>query len=37
MRAESDLPSHVDQVLSKPPDVEDLRRAIAELTAEPAT
>jgi signal transduction histidine kinase/ActR/RegA family two-component response regulator len=35
MRAENDLPSHVDRLLSKPPDVEDLRKAVAELTAEP--
>jgi signal transduction histidine kinase/ActR/RegA family two-component response regulator len=36
MRAENDFPSHVDRLLSKPPDVEDLRKAVAELTAEPA-
>ena len=34
MRSENDLPPHVDRLLSKPPDVEDLRRAIAGLTAE---
>jgi CheY-like chemotaxis protein len=33
MRASDNLPLHIDYVLSKPPDVEELRRAIAELTA----
>jgi CheY-like chemotaxis protein len=32
MRADDNLPLHVDYVLSKPPDVKDLRRAIVELT-----
>lgn len=33
IRDASHLPLHVERVLSKPPDVEDLRRAIGELTA----
>jgi CheY-like chemotaxis protein len=33
MRADDNLRLHVDCVLSKPPDVEELRRAIVELTA----
>jgi CheY-like chemotaxis protein len=36
MRSENDLPPHVDHLLSKPPDVEDLRWAIERLTAEHA-
>jgi signal transduction histidine kinase/ActR/RegA family two-component response regulator len=31
MRTENDLPPHVDRLLSKPPDVEELRRTIAAL------
>jgi hypothetical protein len=34
MRANDDLPSHVDQLLSKPPDVDELRQGLVELTAE---
>ena len=37
MRAEDDLPLHVNRVLSKPPDIEELRRALAELAADSAT
>jgi signal transduction histidine kinase/CheY-like chemotaxis protein len=37
MRTEIDLPPHVDYMLSKPPDIEALRRAIDELTERPAT
>ena len=37
MRAESDLPAHVDRLLSKPPAMEQLRKAITELTAAPVT
>jgi CheY-like chemotaxis protein len=33
VREENDVPPHVERVLSKPPDVEDLRRVIVELTA----
>jgi CheY-like chemotaxis protein len=33
MRADDALPSHVDRVLCKPPDIAELRRALAELTA----
>jgi len=33
IREENDIPPHVERVLSKPPDVQDLRRAIVELTA----
>jgi CheY-like chemotaxis protein len=33
MRADDNLPLHIDYVLSKPPDVEELRRAIVELIA----
>jgi CheY-like chemotaxis protein len=36
MSAESDHPVHVDRLLNKPTKVEDLRRALAELTALPA-
>jgi DNA-binding response OmpR family regulator/signal transduction histidine kinase len=32
MNAEEDLPPHVDRVLSKPPKLSELRRALAELT-----
>jgi CheY-like chemotaxis protein len=31
-----ELPLHVDRLLGKPPDIEELRRAIVELTAEAA-
>jgi signal transduction histidine kinase/CheY-like chemotaxis protein len=34
MRENGDLPSHVDHLLSKPPDVNELRLAIGKLTAE---
>jgi signal transduction histidine kinase/ActR/RegA family two-component response regulator len=37
MRAESDRPAHVDRLLSKPTQVEDLRQALAELTTESAS
>ena len=30
--AESDIPPHVDRVLSKPPKLQELRAALAELT-----
>jgi CheY-like chemotaxis protein len=33
IRDANHLPLHVERVLSKPPDVEDLRRVIGELTA----
>lgn len=33
LRAENDLPQHVDRVLSKPPKIYDLRAALLELTA----
>jgi DNA-binding response OmpR family regulator len=33
MRVESDLPAHVDRLLSKPPDMEQLRKTIMKLTA----
>jgi CheY-like chemotaxis protein len=33
MRADSDYPAHVDRLLSKPTNVEELRQALAELTA----
>jgi PAS domain S-box-containing protein len=32
LRAENDLPQHVDRVLSKPPKLDELRAALAELT-----
>ena len=32
LRADNDLPAHVDQVLAKPPKLADLRTALAELT-----
>jgi CheY-like chemotaxis protein len=35
MRADSDYPAHVDRLLSKPTTVEELRQALAELTAGP--
>ena len=35
--AAGELPLHVDRLLSKPPDIEALRRAIFDLTAKPAT
>jgi signal transduction histidine kinase/ActR/RegA family two-component response regulator len=35
MRGEADRPAHVDRLLSKPTKVDELHRAIAELTAEP--
>ena len=34
MRENGDLPSHVDHLLSKPPDVNELRLAISKLTSE---
>jgi signal transduction histidine kinase/CheY-like chemotaxis protein len=37
MRENGDLPSHVDHLLSKPPDVNELRRAISKLTADETT
>jgi len=37
MRESGDLPSHVDHLLSKPPDVNELRLAISKLTAEAET
>ncbi|MBS0421548.1 MAG: response regulator [Proteobacteria bacterium] len=37
MRENGDLPSHVDHLLSKPPDVNELRLAISKLTAEMET
>jgi signal transduction histidine kinase/CheY-like chemotaxis protein len=37
MRENGDLPSHVDHLLSKPPDVNELRLAISKLTAEAET
>jgi signal transduction histidine kinase/ActR/RegA family two-component response regulator len=37
MRENGDLPSHVDRLLSKPPDVDELRLAISKLTAEAET
>jgi CheY-like chemotaxis protein len=33
LRAENDLPQHVDRVLSKPPKLYELRAALLELTA----
>jgi len=33
MQVENDLPAHVDRVISKPPKLGDLRRALVELTA----
>jgi PAS domain S-box-containing protein len=33
LRADNDLPAHVDQVLAKPPKLADLRTALAQLTA----
>ncbi len=35
LQADNQAPAHVERVLSKPPNVEDLRRAIVELTARP--
>ena len=32
LRAESELPAHVDRVLSKPPRLAELRAALAELS-----
>jgi CheY-like chemotaxis protein len=32
LQAENDVPQHVDRVLSKPPKLQDLRAALAELT-----
>jgi CheY-like chemotaxis protein len=32
MRAEGDLPQHVERVLSKPPKLHELRAALAEFT-----
>jgi PAS domain S-box-containing protein len=37
LKAENDLPQHVDRVLSKPPKLSDLRAALAELTSEGAS
>jgi CheY-like chemotaxis protein len=37
MRADSDYPAHVDRLLSKPTKLEELRQALAELTAELTT
>ena len=37
MRDNGDLPAHVDHLLSKPPDVNELRLAISKLTAEAET
>jgi signal transduction histidine kinase/ActR/RegA family two-component response regulator len=37
MRENGDLPSHVDHLLSKPPDVDELRLAISKLTADTDT
>ena len=37
MRAGEDLPLYVDRLLGKPPDMEQLRTAIAMLTANPAS
>jgi signal transduction histidine kinase/CheY-like chemotaxis protein len=37
MRENGDLPSHVDHLLSKPPDVNELRQAISKLTADTDT
>lgn len=37
MRENGDLPSHVDHLLSKPPDVNELRLAISRLTADAET
>ena len=37
MRENGELPSHVDHLLSKPPDINELRRAITRLTAEAET
>lgn len=37
MREDGDLPAHVDHLLSKPPDVNELRLAISKLTAEAET
>jgi len=34
--AAGELPLQVDRLLGKPPDIEELRRAITDLTAEPA-
>jgi len=33
LKAENDMPPHVDRVLNKPPNLHDLRTALAELTA----
>jgi CheY-like chemotaxis protein len=35
IRDQNRLPAHVERVLSKPPNMEDLRRVIVELTARP--
>jgi CheY-like chemotaxis protein len=35
LQAENPTPAHIERVLSKPPNVADLRRAIVELTARP--
>jgi CheY-like chemotaxis protein len=35
MRAEGDLPAQVDRVLSKPPRINDLRQALAQVTQPP--
>jgi len=37
MRADSDYPAHVDRLLSKPTKVEELRQALAEVTAAPTS
>jgi ActR/RegA family two-component response regulator len=37
MRADGALPQHADRVIAKPPDIEDLRRAIFDLTRKAAT
>jgi hypothetical protein len=31
---EENIPSHVDRVLSRPPELSELRQALSELTAE---
>jgi signal transduction histidine kinase/CheY-like chemotaxis protein len=37
LRADSDYPAHVDRLLNKPTKVEELRQALAELTAKPTS
>jgi CheY-like chemotaxis protein len=36
MLADNELPPHVDRVLSKPPSIVDLRRTLAEISAQPS-